>query len=212
MSNNTVTSRYADQFGKYVNVSAAQSMRDQYTREVERIRSDIGYTDAGRRAQIARVYTDTRHSLDAMRKELHDKINAHERTLTRQLFSAPDPSPAGLMAHRDARQRAAQLTSKDAALNALDVAHLDGDISLARAIAHHAHQNRWTEVLDAHTTAHPGVTDTLNELDNLPRGEAARIAEGNLMGIQTPKELRSMDIANDPLPSAERIAAQTQDT
>lgn len=141
MSN--VTERYAKAFNKYVSIEAARTMQTNYNNEVERIRNNHDLTDSGKRTAIARTYRDTRHSLDAMRRDLHNKMEADRLNLTRQVFGNPDPTPQGLIAHRDARARAAQLTDRNEATDALAMAHLDNDVSLARAITHHAHTQGW---------------------------------------------------------------------
>lgn len=204
------TDNYGSKFAKYTNVDGSRALRQQALDKINTIRKDPTLTDYGRRIEIARIYRDTRHTLDRNRAELHTGIANETRELTRMAFSSPDTTPAGIIAHRDARERATKLTTKAEAQAAIDIAHLDGDLSLARAIAHHAYNHHWNEVVDAHTQAHPGTADTLDALHNLPTSEAARTAEGNIFGIPAPKELGSLDPTADALPHAERIIADAE--
>ncbi len=195
MTNTPVFDRYTEVFSKYVNMDAAKGVRDSYADQVSNIRKDTKLTEAGKRVEVARAYYTAKHSLDQIRNELQQNVAAEELRLSRQLFGPPDPSPAGIASHRDARTRATNLISRERALKAWEAAQIDGDQSMQRAIAHTAHQRNWTDVVQAHTSATAGAADTLRELKDLPTGGTAqKIAEDNLLGVKTPKEVTSLSV------------------
>lgn len=90
---------------------------------------------------------------------------------------------------RDAQDRAAKLETADDAVKMLKTATEMGDHLLARAVAGHAHAQRWRGVTAdyAETT---GLTDDLDELNAIPSGGLLATAMTALFRVPTPPELQ----------------------
>lgn len=111
----------------------ARQVREQYEREVAGINGDPAMHPAARRIRLAKAFTTATGQL----REL--EAGADRARLFRTAADhAGAWQSADALAGRDARDRAARITTADAAARAINEAHAAGDDDLVKAIAHRA--------------------------------------------------------------------------
>lgn len=142
---------------------------------VEAIRSNTDLSEEGRTRQMARVYTQARDAMQALRQEFETEREATAKKLNREIFG--NTESADVMSVRDARDRARRLEDPAEAAQLLNWAEDDGDEVLARAIAEQAHRNsvgvlggEWTPVLQSYLDERPEVASRLEQLEGTRAG------------------------------------------
>lgn len=102
----------------------------------------------------------------------------------------PGADASTILVYRDAEDRAAKLTNTREANAMLTRAIERGDTLLARAVAGHAFGNGWHDVTETYAEA-TGLSDTLDELTDLPSGPMTSLAEAALFSVPAPPEVRT---------------------
>ena len=167
-------------------VSRVQSRLDE---KIEAIRSIRGYSEAGRKTEMAQAVVAARAEVEAMKKEFVAERNTRRDDLHRSLFGASGRASASeLIADRDAQDRAAQLDSPDAAATMLARANRNGDGSLARATAEHAFQRGWSEIAQDYADQ-AEKRSTLDMLNDTNAGPRTVLADSVIFRVRPPSEL-----------------------
>ncbi len=151
----------------------AERIRAAYTTAVDKIRARHKAGAIGTPArdhQLAKALRDAQAQLDALQRDEQAQIAARTRQLNRRLFGLGEHAAgATVLAHRDALDRAARLTDPAEAKRLLARAERTGDDLLAQAVAHHAAENRWSDVIDAYLRERPQHVDAYTELVAIKR-------------------------------------------
>ncbi|MDI2127950.1 hypothetical protein [Yinghuangia seranimata] len=176
-------------------MATAEQIHDNYARRVDAIRGRRELSDHARRVALARAHRDTQNALT----ELHDQALAdvaHERTrLERKIFgNTGTTDPAAAISRRDAADRAAGLTDPRAAAQLLARAERSRDEHLAQAVAAHAAENGWGDILTSYTATRPAAAQALDELSSLPNPDDLQLNFMRLVAHQapTPPELGTL--------------------
>jgi hypothetical protein len=176
-------------------------IRNNLAREVDQIRASSRYSDAGRKQEIAKVVLVHRKQVEGLHNNFSADNEGTRAKLAAKLFGVPaGADPATVLVYRDAFDRASKVVSADDAVAMLKRATEMGDIVLARAVAGHAHTNKWRDVTADYAEA-AGLSDCLDELNALPSGGLLRTAVTALFSVPTPPELQPGigDISNAQL-------------
>lgn len=122
--------------------------------------------------------------------------------MSAKLFGIPSGAdPASVLIHRDA----AELASLGDATATLKRALEHGDTVLARAVASHAHGQRWDAIVTAYAEQ-AGQSSELETLNDIPSGGLSKMAVNVLFGVRTPQEVQTVR-GDCPDGELERIAA-----
>lgn len=122
--------------------------------------------------------------------------------MSAKLFGIPSGAdPASVLIHRDA----AELASIGDATATLKRALEHGDTVLARAVASHAHGQRWDAIVTAYAEQ-AGQSSELETLNDIPSGGLSKMAVNVLFGVRTPQEVQTVR-GDCPDGELERIAA-----
>jgi hypothetical protein len=143
------------------------------------------------RVGLARTYRQAKASMDALQAAATGDRTAQLRQATTAAWGIDDIAgtnsvdrAAASMSYRDAQDRAAQLDNARDALDALARATDTGDELSARAIAAHAYQQRWSDVVDTYTADRPRARQALATLATL---ESHKPNLGDLWAFVLPK-------------------------
>lgn len=145
---------------------AAAQIHDAATKGYDRIRNDATLSPAGKQAQMAPVYRRAAQQLADLDAKSQAQVKARKTELTRAAFGVPS-DPIAAMSYRDAIGRAEQIDQPRAAADRLNRALDTGDNLMAQAIAQHAAEQGWHDVLGAYTAAKPTAGDALTKLGQL---------------------------------------------
>ena len=167
-------------------VSRVQSRLDE---KLEAIRSIRGYSEAGRKTEMAKAVVAARAEVENMKEQFVAERNTRRDDLHRSLFGASGRASASeLIADRDAQDRATQLDSSEAAAAMLARANRNGDGSLCKAVAEHAFQHGWAEVAQDYADQ-AEKRSTLNELTDSNIGPRTMLADSVIFRVRPPAEL-----------------------
>lgn len=175
-----------------------------YQDQTRSIRADTNLSDAGRQTALARAYTRARN-IAADAKATEDGTTTTRRTtLERELFGITGTADANTaISYRDAQDRAASITDQRDAQRLIDQANLSGDTHLAKAIAHRALQEGWTDILATYANERPGSSDKIQQLIDLAPSVARSLSAGMVFTVERPRELAHL---SDP--AIDALAAQ----
>ena len=164
---------------------------------IEAIRNERRYTDSARRTEMAKATLKAKREADGIRKAFLAEREARRESLEKRLFGIlGTPDPTQLMVLRDARDRAAAITTEDEANTKLRMANQAGDTYMARAIAQVAITKGWTPVVDTFAeTAPVGTKTALEALGEIPSGRNTKIIDAAAFSIRPPRELGRPDPA-----------------
>jgi hypothetical protein len=166
-------------------------IRDSLAREAGGIRTNANFSNRGRAREIAKAVLVHRKRAQMLRDQFHSDNDARRVQLTAKLFGIPaNADPATVLVARDADDRASQLGRSADAKVMLTRALERGDTLLARAVAGHAFGNGWGDVTETYAEA-TGLSETLDELTDLPSGPMTSLAEAALFAVPAPPELRT---------------------
>lgn len=135
------------------------------------IRDDDTLSDVGRRKRREELRTGTKRALDGIKAEQDAAIDELRKDLERRVYPTIGRSPQEVIAHRDAVDRARQLSDYQEAESAIRDAIRDGDTDLARAITRRAQAEGWHNATQAFATAYPAEAEAMNalaEIESLP--------------------------------------------
>jgi hypothetical protein len=138
-----------------------------YAAAEEAIRADTRLTPEARNEDIRRLHAQTQAELDALRTKGDTDKEARIRELrldltSRSVLEGTDPSLT--ISYRDAFERAARLEDEPDAIALMVQANDSRDIPLERAILGRAYDQRWADVVNTYTAAHPVYLDRAEEL------------------------------------------------
>ncbi|MCZ8380352.1 hypothetical protein O6P37_15900 [Mycobacterium sp. CPCC 205372] len=174
---------------------AVAAIQRELDRQVDAIRSQRSFSDAGRKTELAKSVLAARERVQQMRSDFASEREQRREDLLRYLFNDSyllDGSD--LIAHRDAQDRADQLTTSDEAMAMLNRANLHSDDSLASAVAEAAFNKGWTEVCERYATL-TGKASALRELVGSHIGRHNSLADSVVFRIRNPKELSTANEA-----------------
>lgn len=152
-----------------------EQIREQYNRQIERIRAREDLTPQAKQVSMARAYQAATARLDAARQTDRQQFEDRRATLEKRLFGNRELSGADAISQRDARERASRYTHPDEALAAYKRAQRDGDRDMMRALGSWAADQAalpllgeaWLPVVEEHAAATPGYAQNLQELRSL---------------------------------------------
>jgi hypothetical protein len=162
---------------------------------VDQIRNNRRYTEDARRAEMATATLKAKKDAAALKAEFLAERDARRESLEKRLFGIlGTPDPTELMVLRDARDRAASITSEEEADTKLRLANQAGDTYMARAIAQVAITKGWRPVVNTFAETAPlGTKTALEELGDIPSGRNTKLADNSTFSIRNPAELGSAD-------------------
>ncbi|MET9691483.1 hypothetical protein ABZY81_23900 [Streptomyces sp. NPDC006514] len=144
-------------------------IRARYQQQVDRIESNRAYSDHAKRVLLAKAWTAAAGQLEKVRQGELAELATRRDQLNRKMFGSTTTSdPATVLARRDAADRAASIDNPRIAANTLARANRDGDHTLAQAVAAHANNWGWTDVVDQYAANTPGFTEAAQEWNDLP--------------------------------------------
>lgn len=178
-------------------VSEAIALRDQYARDVDKIRNDSTLSDEGKRIKLAKAYTAMTAKVEALRKAQQDERTSRTATLERRVFGTGS-DPAAVATYRDAVSRAEAVTDEEQARQLLDRAVRIGDTQLAKAVALVATERSYTRVWSSYADTLSGYDRTVfNELAELKRDgidkKTERMTESMAFSLSKPRELSNVN-------------------
>ena len=119
--------------------AAVASIQRRLDGQLDTIRNTRSYSDAGRKAEMAKAVLAARAQVERLKSEFAAERETRRDNLHRIIFGSPSGASASeMIANRDARDRAAQISTPEDAKEMLRRANQNGDESLAR---------RWRRVL-----------------------------------------------------------------
>ncbi|MFE2110369.1 hypothetical protein ACFXAF_31520 [Kitasatospora sp. NPDC059463] len=137
--------------------------------ETARITNSRTLSDEAKRIALAKAYTTARDHAAQLRQQAEDNTRNQRTTLERKLFgSTTDLDPTAAISRRDAADRAAKLTDPVEAGRLLQRADRSGDQHLAQAIAAHAADMWWWDIVEQWTNGRPDAAATIAALRDLP--------------------------------------------
>jgi hypothetical protein len=189
-------------------ISSIQHNLDQ---NIESLRRNPSLSTQGRRAEMAKATLDAQQMVARVRNEIVGARKAEHDRLTKHLFGM-SPDEGGVLAARDAADRAAKIEGPEAASAALKRAQLVSDKSMQRAVAHLAVAKGWDDVLGVYVDGLPAAESTptalsLQKLSAIPAGPLTDAADGAVFRVRPPNELSSYregdleQIARDAAPA-----------
>ncbi len=148
-----------------------QTIKKTLNTALDAVRNDNRLTAQAKRQAIAQHYLDAKRKLDALLEEERATTAKTRDDIQRDLFGQRDTGPAGVVAYRDAHDRALRLgpDDEDHALALLISARHSSDDTLATAVLSRARHLGWSSVVDTYTAHYPEQRDRLEDLTNIER-------------------------------------------
>lgn len=182
-------------------MSKRENIAADYHRNLSRIREDRKLSDQGKKMATAQAYAAAKKAMAAANEEHQASQSRRWDELERKVWGEALPwgaseadKAANNMAMRDALQRASQLRTQGDAARLLRQAEQTGDATLARAVAQHANEKDWSDVLETYFDSRPGKRDAFNEMCDLHRERTTgRTLDSLAHTIARPTELRGMN-------------------
>ncbi|MGH3810272.1 MAG: hypothetical protein ACRDRU_27360 [Pseudonocardiaceae bacterium] len=183
------------------------------------IRADPNLSDVGKRKAMAAAWLKCSTTLAEIRATETDAVAARRSFLEGQLFGIGSGGPMAAADYRDAQDRAEQSAQPKDAFKLLDRTTRTQDETLAKAVAAHAVEQGWCDVLDRYAATRPAVRDALAELrwiDAEMGSSTARIGRDAIYTPNKPPELarysdsmiRTLATENDDPAATSGIAAR----
>ena len=127
--------------------AAVASIQRRLDGQLDAIRSTRSYSDAGRKAEMAKAVLAARAQVEKLRREFVAERETRRKNLDRIVVRNHRRAKAfDLIATRDAQDRAAKISTAEDAKAMLHRANQSDDESLAKAVAQAAFNKGWTEV------------------------------------------------------------------
>ncbi|MFJ3635229.1 hypothetical protein [Streptomyces sp. NPDC090112] len=182
-------------------MSKRQNISDSYNATLRSIRENGKLSEHGKRMAAAQAYTTAKAAMAAANKERQAGQSARWDELERKVFGENLPfgvteadRAANNMAMRDALHRASQLKTAGDAARLMRQAEQTDDATLARAIAQHANEKDWSDVLEIYFEKRPAKRDAFNEMCDIYRERTTgRTVDSMTHRVARPSELRGMD-------------------
>lgn len=173
-------------------IAAIQQRLDVTVRE---LRDNHAYSPSGRRTEMAKAVVAAKKESDALRNKFIAARNLRRESLQKSLFGDLSTASSLEVANmRDADDRAERLENVGAAQALLDRARQRGDGVLARAVARHAYNQGWRDVIDTYAEQTGSITKgLLDELVGIPAGKNTDTTDALVFRVRAPQELSGMD-------------------
>ena len=142
----------------------AAAVRQQFDSTAARIRASSSLTRDGKLQQLARAHAAAKEALAQLQQDAQAQAVADRQTWSRQAFAVDAAGPHSAVSARDAFARAATVTDPADAAKLLRQAEQSGDEVLARAVAHHAHDNAWDDVVTTYAANRPAAAGAIGNL------------------------------------------------
>ena len=169
--------------------AAVASIQRRLDGQLDTIRNTRSYSDAGRKAEMAKAVLAARAQVERLKSEFAAERETRRDNLHRIIFGSPSGASASeLIANRDAQDRAAQVSTPEDAKAMLRRANQNGDESLARAVAESAFHRGWAEVAQDYADQ-VGKRGALEMLADTNVGPRTTLADSTVFRIRNPAEL-----------------------
>lgn len=146
----------------------ADAAHKAYANRVEDVRADGTLSEEGRRLRIADLAEATNDILDELHQSEVALVTEEFERKERAVFGSPPTDSAGLIAFRDAQERAGRLSNegegRSLASDYLKQAKLSGDRQLAAAVLSKAMSLGWSDVADTYRATYPEDASKLDEM------------------------------------------------
>lgn len=149
----------------------AERLQHQWNRTISTVQSDTTLSEVGRREKLEQERATARERMKKLREQEDGLVATKKQALEKSLFGMSSTDPNRIIAYRDARDRARQLTREDEARELLTSAKLSGDSSLAQAILAAAIPNNWTAIVREYADSNPTAIQNLNDLKTIAEYE-----------------------------------------
>lgn len=167
------------------------ALRREFRSAVDAIRK-AGYSDEGRKAQLAATLLEYRQRAQELRSNYDFSTGDTREKLIGLLFGVPTGTDgSAALSYRDATDRVVKLKSASDAMDTLESALLNRDFTLARAVAGRAYQYRWLKVVD-HYAAKTGQEKSWDDLRALASGGLVHTGLAALFSVSPPDELKGL--------------------
>lgn len=146
-----------------------QLVKDSLNTALDKVRNDGRLTPQAKRQEIAQHYLAAKQKLNGLLEEERALTAKKRNDVERDIFGQRDPGPAGVVAYRDAQDRALRLrpADEDHALALLISARHSGDDTLASAVLSRALHFGWSGVISTYTDNYPEQRERLEDLTNI---------------------------------------------
>ena len=169
--------------------AAVASIQRRLDGQLDTIRNTRSYSDAGRKAEMAKAVLAARAQVEGLKSEFAAERETRRKNLERIAFGIiGEPSAFDLMAARDAQDRAAKISTAEDAKAMLHRANQSNDESLAKAVAQAAFNKGWTEVANDYADMW-GKRGALDLLADTNAGPRTTLADTTVFRIRNPAEL-----------------------
>ena len=174
----------------YRDRDAADQVRQEYTTQVEEVRTNLDLSSEGRQRRLADLYVKAQSRLQKLGAAEAERLTVRRISLERDLFGAKAAQRgldvgAHAISARDAADRAARVKSPDEAAELLRRAESDGDEILVRAIARQSSENSytalgqqadaWDDVVREYLDARQDLMPVVSNLAEIERLTAAQV-------------------------------------
>ena len=171
---------------------------DQRTR-IEAIRANRNLSPEGKKAQIARIYLESKNEVAKLEKQEAANRKARINDIRKEVFGLNGyQTSQDVISYRDAQDRVAALgiNDEEKALALYDRAELSGDSILAAALVNRALEAGWVNLANTYIEANPYKGEKVEELWELQQATAGnsvqeQIVNSTVFHIQKPSELDS---------------------
>ncbi|MFD7786519.1 hypothetical protein ACFV4Q_26060 [Streptomyces nojiriensis] len=182
-------------------MSKRDNISSNYHQTLRGIRENAKLSEQGKKMAAAQAYSVARTAMAKANAERQAGQSKRWDELERKVWGESLPwgateadRAANNMAMRDALQRASQLKTQGDAARLLRQAEQTGDATLARAVAQHANDKDWSDVLETYFDSRPGKRDAFNEMCDIHRERTSgRTLDSLAHSIARPAELRGMN-------------------
>ncbi|QNA92695.1 MULTISPECIES: hypothetical protein [unclassified Microbacterium] len=149
----------------------AKPIKDTLDTALDKVRNDGRLTPQAKRQEIAQHYLAAKQKLEVLLSEERTTTAKKRDEVERNLFGQRDIGPAGVVAYRDAQDRALRLgpDDEDHALALLISARISRDDTLATAVLSRALHFEWVGVIGTYTDNYPHQREPLEDLTNIDR-------------------------------------------
>lgn len=202
----------------------AETIRERYRADVEKVRGNRDLSDEGRRRQLALLFTRTRNELREQAEKEREVLERRSSELERKLFAGGDQLWQDPVSKRDAATRAAQLKTSDEALRLLGQAELTSDGDLARAIGRQSVQRMstgvrevdapWEDVFRAFMAPRAHLSPIVEELAEIENLQAPQVFSP--FGVSRPTGITEVDVnaalsGKEPEPAPRQTSGPLRD-
>lgn len=149
----------------------ALEIHNRYRSTFDSISNNSDLSDDGKIRRLAPAYVAYRDELARLQSDTQAATAHRVQSLSRAAFGVPT-DPIAAMSYRDALGRAEQIDDPRVAEMKLRQALETGDDLMAQAVARHASESGWNDVLDSYLSVKPAAGQAMQELQQIQAQEA----------------------------------------